>query len=173
VNDLDNDWARSQVEAAADSSLSPSDAARFREAMAGDESLRQQLQRSLRLKRDLEQLRTTAVPRGLLRKLLGIPAASAARRPVGHGGRLVAASVGVVVAAAAIALLLPPNPPQPSVDEQARAVADFELAMSYLRESTEIANSEVTAALGDGLRRALHASRDTPKDEQPTPGTGD
>jgi hypothetical protein len=43
---------------------------------------------------------------------------------------------------------------------QARAVSDFETAMTYLHRSAAIAGTEVTAAVGGGLRDALTVGRD-------------
>ena len=173
MKDLNSEWARSQIEAAAEGSLSPGDRARFAEAMAADASLERAVRQAKRVQLDLARMRASRVPPGLWRSLLAIPrtASEPAARPMRRP--LIAAGVGAALAAVALTLLLKPTSPSPSTEEQARAVADFELAMSYLQESTEIARTELTTALGGALQRALAGNRDATRDERSRSNTGD
>jgi hypothetical protein len=82
---------------------------------------------------------------------------------------LVPAAALAVAAVAAIALTAlletprtPPVAPAVSPGAQAQAVADFAVAMTYLRRSAEIASTDVTTA----VRGALPGGRDTARDNE-------
>lgn len=162
MNDLDNHWAWSQVEAMADRSLDAASARRMRAAMAKDAELREAVERAGALRHELARLRHVPVPSGQRRRLLNIArGARASRGPALRRAAPIAFAMAVAAAAAAIglsALLQRPSPPAPT--PQAQALADFETAMAYLQRSAAIAGDEVTTAVGGGLRDALAVSRD-------------
>lgn len=161
MSDLENQWAWSQVEAMADASLAAGDERRMRAAMAGDPELRKAVGRAVSLRRELARLGRAAPPRGLARRLLRLPADGVAPRserrspPVLAFG--IAAAAAVAVAAGVVVLLASPQRAAGPTESHA-AVENFRVAMTYLQHSTAFAGTEVSAALGDGLRDALAIS---------------
>jgi len=117
-----------------------------------DKRTRRALARAIRVK----------PPRGLLRKLLSIPAQSPTTRATAgwHWVAAPAALAGIAV----VAFLLAPalEQPEPSPEElvAAAAVRDFTVAMAYLQRSAEIADRHTRDQIGDGLVDALALSRD-------------
>jgi hypothetical protein len=172
VNELDDQWAWSQVEAMADGTLPHADAKRMRVAMGADAGLREAVERAAALRERLRRLDRNRVPSSLLRRLLAIPRNSrrvGSRRLTGLGA---AAALGVAAAsAAAVVIFLDPmhTGPRVPVGEQAEAAADFAVAMTYLQRSATLARTETAAAVGTGLRDAFAVSRDAMRGEQPQP----
>jgi hypothetical protein len=172
VNDLDNQWAWSQVEAMADRSLDAASARRMRAAMAKDAELRKAVEGAAALRYELARLARVPVPPAQRRRLLSI--ANGTR--VSPVGRTLWRTVPIAAATAAAAaiglstLLHRPSPPVPSA--QARAVSDFETAMTYLHRSAVVAATEVTTAVGGGMRDALAVSRDAMQQKKQEPKNG-
>jgi anti-sigma factor RsiW len=152
--DLNGEWARTQLEAWADGSLSGDNRERMAAALVADPKLRSAAERAVAVHRALRASSPPPMPAGLRRRLLAIPAGS---RNVWRTFALpVAASVAAVFA---VAMWLRPEPP-PQVDPRVAAVAqDLETAMRYLQKSARITENEVTNALGSGLRDAVDATR--------------
>jgi hypothetical protein len=110
----------------------------------------------------LRGLRADPVPLSLGQRLLRIPRGA---RPA-HGRRATAvalvAGLGLASATAivAIALLAPaPQTREPTLEAQDRAVAEFAVAMTYLRHSVAIAENESTAAVRGALAADARAAR--------------
>ncbi len=153
--DLNEEWARSQLEAWADGSLPGEGRERMAAALAADPKLRAAAERAVAVQRALRASSPARMPAGLRRRLLAIPAGSS---NVWRGLALPAAAS---VAAALVAVVwLWPEPPSPQEDPRVAAVAqDLELAMRYLQKSARITENEVANALGSGLREAVDATR--------------
>ena len=150
--DLNDEWARTQLEAWVDGSLEGESRARMAAAM----------QRALRA------LPREPVPRGLRRRLLAISRRSAgARRSFLLPAMASAAAAAVAVVA--VAVWLRPDTPAP-LDERAAAIQEFETAMRYLQKSARTTQGRVTSAVGVGLRDAFAATRQAL--EQDTEETG-
>lgn len=157
MTELDRTWARSQVEAMADGTLSAAAEERMQAAMARDPALADEVAAARALRDQLRQLGAVPVPRGLWWRLWRIPAPE----------RRMRASIWMpagVLATAAVVMLganLYMGGAQPTVDEEARAAAvqDFAIAMAYLQKSAVMARNEVNEAVGSGVLRALAASR--------------
>jgi ferric-dicitrate binding protein FerR (iron transport regulator) len=153
--DLNGEWARSQIEAWADGSLTEANRERLRAALQRDPQLRAAAERAAAVHRALREAAPAALPRGLRRRLLAIPA-----RP----GRAVWPRFALPVAAGVAALAVAvwwQRPIEPTLDERVAAIADFELAMQYLHESARFTESEVTGAVGSGLQDAWTQSRES------------
>jgi hypothetical protein len=127
---------------------------RMRAALARDPDLRAAAERAAAVHRALRERHAVPMPRGLRRRLLGIPAPRARRAPFW----LVPAGALAGAAAVAIAVWLA-RESAPPPDERVAALAEFELAMQYLNKSARITQREVTGAVGNGLRNAWVASR--------------
>jgi anti-sigma factor RsiW len=154
--DLNGEWARSQIEAWVDGSLSGANRERMRAALERDPRLRAAAERAAAVRRTLRETPPAPLPRGLRRNLLAIPA------PRAHmAWPRFALPVAVAVAVLAVALWWQ-QPVAPPLDEQrVAAIADFELAMSYLHKSARLTGNEVTGALGSGLQDAWTLSRES------------
>ena len=152
--DLSEEWARSQLEAWADGSLSGDSRERMAAALAADPRLRAAAERAVAVRRALRASPSAPMPGGLRRRLLAIPAGSVSV------WRTFALPVAAAAAAAFVAIVwLRPEPP-PQQDPRVAAVAqDLETAMRYLQKSARITENEVTNAVGSGLRDAVDATR--------------
>jgi hypothetical protein len=151
--DLNHEWARTQLEAWADDSLTGDNRERMATALAADPRLRAAAERARALRRALRASSRAPLPAGLRRRLLAIPG-----RSVWPGVALPAAAA-VALAVVAAATWLRPSPP-PEADQRVVAVQEFELAMRYLQKSARVTQGEVTNAVGASLRDALAASRE-------------
>jgi hypothetical protein len=155
--DLSEEWARTQLEAWADGSLTGESRARMDAAIAADPLLAAAAERAVAVHRALGASPRPPMPRGLRRRLLEIPG----RSPPARRAFLLpaAASAAVAVVAVAVAVWLEPRVPEPP-DPRALAAQEFELAMRYLQKSARSTQGQVTSAVGTGLRDALAASRE-------------
>ena len=148
--DLNEEWAKTQLEAWADGSLTRENRERMAAALAANPALRAAAERAVAVHRALRTLPRAPMPSGLRKRLLAIPAGS---RSV---WRPFALPVAAAVAAALVAVVwLQPEPPQPVDPRVAAAAQDLETAMRYLQRSARITENEVTSALGAGLRDAV------------------
>ena len=157
--DLNEEWAWTQLEAWADGSLTGENRARMAAAIAADPRLKGAAERAVAVRHALRASPPEALPPGLRRRLLAIPA----RAPHARSFALPAfASAAAAVAVVAGVLWLRPDVPAPApVDPRAVAAAqDFETAMRYLQKSARITQGHVTRAVGTGLRGAVVVSRD-------------
>ena len=152
--DLSGEWARSQIEAWADGSLTEANRERMRAALQRDPRLRAAAERAVAVHRALCKPVPASLPCGLRRRLLAIPA-----RP-GRVWPRFALPVAAGVAALAVAVWWQ-RPVVPPPDERVAAIADFELAMQYLHESARFTQSEVAGAVGSGLQDAWTVSRES------------
>jgi len=159
----------------ADGTLTRDERRRLRNAMAADPQLRRAVDDAVALRRELGHLARVPVPHALSRRLLGIanglPHGPAQRVPSVAWSVGLAAAAAVAVAGVAFMLLRPaPEPQRKPVaarsDDRDEAVQQFEIAMAYLRRSATIASTEVTTAVGGGLRDALSASREKSRDQK-------
>jgi hypothetical protein len=151
---LSEEWARSQLEAWTDGSLMGENRRRMAAALAVDPTLRAAAERSAAVQRALRSSRPPRLPAGLRRRLLAIPG-----RSIWSSFALPVAA-GVAVAIVAAVVVLRPVPPPPVEDPRAVAIQEFELAMRYLQKSARMTQTEVTSAVGAGLRDAVAASRE-------------
>jgi len=156
--DLNGEWARTQLEAWADGSLTGESRARVDAAIAADPRLERAAERAVAVHRALRESRPEPMPRGLRRRLLAIPGQSPHSRSFALPAFASAAAAAAVVAAV---LLLQPEPPPPVDPKVAAAAEDFETAMRYLHKSARITQGHVTGAVGTGLRDAFVVSRET------------
>ena len=153
--DLNDEWARSQVEAWADGSLTGESRDRMAAALAADGKLRAAVERAAAVRRALRRATPEPLPAGLRRRLLAIPSESL--RP----SFVLPVAAGAAVAIAAAVIWLRPAPPQVVVEDQrVVAVQEFEVAMRYLQKSARITQGEVSTAVGASVRDALAASRE-------------
>jgi hypothetical protein len=154
--DLNDEWAKSQLEAWADGSLTGESRERMVAALAADPRLRAAAERAVAVHRALRASSPPApMPAGLRRRLLAIPGGSS--KNVWRGFALPVAA-GVAAAVVAVVWLRPEPPPQE--DPRVAAVArDLETAMRYLHKSARITENGVTNAVGSGLRDAVAATR--------------
>jgi hypothetical protein len=152
--DLNEEWARTQLEAWADGSLTRESRERMAAALAASASLRAAAERALAVRRALRVAVREPMPGGLRRRLLAIPAG---RNNIWRPFALpVAASLAAALAAA---VWLRPEPP-PQVDPRVAAVAqELEVAMRYLHKSARITQDQVTNAVGSGFRDAVAVTR--------------
>lgn len=155
--DLSEEWARTQLEARADGSLTGENRARMAAAIAADPLLAAAAERAIAVHRALRVSPSAAMPPGLRRRLFAIPGRS---RTVKRTFWLPAtASAAVAIAAVAVTVWLRPGAPE-AADPRALAAQELELAMHYLQKSARITQVRVTSAVGTGLRDALAASRE-------------
>jgi len=156
--DLSEEWAWTQLEAWADGSLTGESRARMAAAIAADPRLMAAAERAVAVHRALGAAPPRAMPSGLRRRLLAIPAqAPRARRSYFVPALASAAAAAAIVATA---LWLRPELPPPVDPRVAAATQDFETAMRYLQKSARITEGHVTGAVGTGLRDAFAASRE-------------
>ena len=156
MTDLNDEWARTQLEAWADGSLEGESRARMAAAIAADPQLAAAADRAAAVQRGLRAQPHEAMPAGLRRRLLAIPGRSAAAPRSFFWPAMVSAAAAVAVVG--VALWFVPAPPLPP-DERAAAVQELEVAMRYLQKSARITQGQVTSAVGGGLRDALAATR--------------
>lgn len=171
MSDIENQWAWGQVEAAADGTLTSAERRRMRAAIDRDDRLREAVARATTLRRALQRLPSDPVPSSLRQRLLRIP--RGARPAHAPRSRTVALVTGLGLAAAAaiaaIVLLLPaPTTRDTASAKQDQAVAEFGVAMTYLRHSVSVAGSESTEA----VRGAL-ADGGSARGPRPEPNNGD
>jgi hypothetical protein len=153
--DLNGEWARSQLEAWADDSLTEANRERMRAVLQRDPHLRAAAERAAAVHRALREAAPAPLPRGLRRRLLAIPA------PRGRVWPRFALPVAAGVAALAVAVWWPRPVEEPPRDERVAALADFELAMHYIHRSARLTRTEVTGAVGSGLQGAWAQSRES------------
>jgi len=161
MTELDRAWARTQVEAMADRSLSPEAERRMRALMASDPELAAEVERAAMLRQSLRALVRRPAPKGQFRRLWQIPTAD---RP--RAAYWAPASVLATVAAVAVAIGIFRIGPGPSPDDLAReqAMQDFAIAMAYLQKSATMASNEVNEAVGIGVLDAWSIGRGTIRD---------
>jgi ferric-dicitrate binding protein FerR (iron transport regulator) len=156
--DLNSEWARTQLEAWADGTLTSESRARMEALIAADPRLERAAERAAAVHRALRASRPEPMPRGLRRRLLAIPGQSPRR----HWFVLPAfASAAAAAAVVAAVLWLSPEPPPPALVDP-RVVAakqDLETAMRYLQRSAVVTQGHVTNAVGTGVRATFAASR--------------
>ena len=167
MTELDRNWARSQVEAMADGSLTADAERRMRTLMNCDPDIRAQVERARALRLELRALASRRAPQGLARKLWQIPAAD---RPRGYFWAPATAVASIAVVAITAALLLYDPGPSPEQLAQEAAVQDFALVVAYLQKSAMVARNEVNEAVGYGVADALATSRGLM--ERPVGATG-
>jgi anti-sigma factor RsiW len=152
--DLNGEWARSQIEAWADGSLTDANRERMRAALQRDPRLRAAAERAAAVHRALREAAPAPLPRGLRRRLLAIPARRGSVWP------RFALPVAAGVAALAVAVWWQ-RPVEPTLEERVAAVAELELAMHYIHKSARLTRSEVTGAVDSGLQGAWTLSRES------------
>ena len=155
ARDLNEEWARTQLEAWADGSLTRDNRERMAAALAASASLRAAAERAIAVRSALRVAAPEPMPAGLRRRLLAIPAGPKnVWRPFALP---IAASLAAALAAA---VWLQPEPPPP-VDPRVAAVAqELEVAMRYLHKSARITQDQVTNAVGSGFRDAVAVTRE-------------
>lgn len=173
MNDIDQQWAWSQVEAMADGSLPREDRRRMRAAMASDRRLHDAVERAIGLRRGLHDLGRAQVPLALRRRLLEIPSRERGRLPKQRAALWLPAAGAAAVVAVAAAVIVATRPEPVPRDQQVAALRELQTAMFYLNRSTAVAREEVTQAVQNGLREALEASRDALRDTEPQGENGD
>ena len=156
--DLNEEWARTQLEAWADGSLTGESRARMDAAIAADPLLAAAAERAVAVQRALRESAPVSMPRGLRGRLLAIPGqAPRARRSFFVPALASAAAAAAIVA---VALWLRPEPPTPLVDPQVAAVTqEVEIAMRYLQKTASITQRHVTSAVGTGFGDAFTVTR--------------
>jgi anti-sigma factor RsiW len=167
--DLNEEWARTQLEAWADGSLTGESRARMDAAIAADPRLEAAAERAVAVQRALRETSPVSMPRGLRGRLLAIPS----RAPRARRSFFVPALVSAAAAAAvvAVALWLRPEPPAPVDPRVAAVTQDVETALRYLQKSASITQGHVTSAVGTGLGDALAVTREAlEKDTEETGG---
>lgn len=153
--DLNREWARSQIEAWADGSLAGESLERMNTVLAGDARLRAAAERAVAVRDALRASAAERMPAGLRYRLLAIPG----RQPRStYWWALPAAATAAAIVA--VVLVLGPTAPPP-IDQRVAAVQDFELAMHYLQKSARFTQSEVTDVVGSGLQGAWTLSRES------------
>ena len=155
--DLNGEWARTQLEAWADGSLTDESRVRMDAAIAADPRLKGAADRAVAVHRALRASRPESMPPGLRRRLLAIPGRSPRTRSFALPAFASVAAAAIVAAV----LWLRPEPPAPVDPQVAAAAQDFETAMRYLQKSARITQGHVTGAVGTGLRDAFVMSRET------------
>lgn len=150
--DLNREWAESQLEAWADGSLTGANRERLQALLASDTRLKAAAARAVAVRRAL-RASAAPMPRGLRRRLLAIPGGAFGSWPL-----LAVPATAFAIAIVGVTLLRPAAPPPPP-DPRVAAVQEFELAMRYLQKSARVTETEVTTAVGAGLRDALVTSR--------------
>jgi hypothetical protein len=143
----------------------------MRAAIDRDDRLGEAVARAATLRRALRRLRAEPVPSSLWHRLLRVPrVARPAHAPRSRTVALVT-GLGLAVAAAiaAIVLLLPaPTPRETASAKHDQAVAQFGVAMTYLRHSVSVAGGESTEAV-----RAALADAGSARGPGPEPSNGD
>ena len=156
--DLNDEWARTQLEAWADGSLTGESRVRMEAAIAADPLLAAAAERALAVQRALRESPAVAMPRGLRSRLLAIPGQAPRARRSFFVPALVSAAAAAVVA---VALWLRPEPPAPQIDPQVAAVArEVEIAMRYLQKTASITQGHVSSAVGTGFGDAFTVTRE-------------
>ena len=155
--DLNGEWARTQLEAWVDGSLTGESRARMDAAIAADPRLKSAADRAVAVHRALRASRPESMPPGLRRRLLAIPGRAPRTRSFAWPAFASVAAAAIVAAV----LWLRPEPPAPVDPQVAAAAQDFETAMRYLQKSARITQGHVTGAVGTGLRDAFVMSRET------------
>jgi len=157
--DLNDEWARTQLEAWADGSLTGEGRVRMEAAIATDPSLKAAAERAVAVQRALREPAAVQMPRGLRGRLLAIPGQAPRARRSFFLPAL--ASAAAVVAVVVVALWLRPEPPAPQVDPQVAAVTqDVEIAMRYLQKTASITQRHVTSAVGTGFGDVFTVTRE-------------
>lgn len=156
MTDLDRAWARTQVEAMADGTLSPESERRMRALVNCDPELRAQVERAKVLRRELRALRDIAVPAGLGKRLWRIPAGHRARPTLWLPSLALASLAAVAVVAG---LFRAGSGPTPEELAQTEAVEDFTIVVAYLQKSALMARNEVNEAVGSTMLDVLAMSR--------------
>ena len=166
--ELNEEWARTQLEAWADDSLTGESRARMEAVIAADPLLAAAAERAVAVRRALRESAPVSMPRGLRGRLLAIPG----QAPRARRSFLVPALVSAAAAAVAVALWFRPEPPTPPVDPQVAAVTqDVEIAMRYLQKTASITQRHVTSAVGTGFSDAFTVTREAlEKDIEETGG---
>jgi anti-sigma factor RsiW len=155
--DLNEEWARTQLEAWADGSLTGESRARMEAAIAADPLLAAAAERAVAVHRALRESAAVSMPRGLRGRLLAIPSqAPRARRSFFVPALVSAAAAAAVVA---VALWMRPEPPTPVDPRVAAVTQEVETAMRYLQKTASITQGHVTSAVGTGLGDALAVTR--------------
>ena len=155
--DLSGEWARTQLEAWADGSLTGESRARMAAAIAADPRLAAAAERAVAVQRALRASPPAPMPPGLRRRLLAIPSRSPRTRRTFFVPAL--ASAAAAVAVVAVALWLTPELAAPIDPRAVAAAQELETAMRYLQRSARVTR-HVTSAVGTGLRDALAVSRE-------------
>ena len=155
---LNEEWARTQLEAWADGSLTGESRARMAAAIATDPRLRAAAERAAAVRRALREPEAVSMPRGLRGRLLAIPGqAPRARRSLFVPALVSAGAAAAVVAAV---LWLTPQPPA-RVDPRVAAVTqDVETALRYLQKTASITQGHVSSAVGSGFGDAFTVTRE-------------
>ena len=169
--DLDEEWARTQLEAWADGSLTGESRARMDTAIATDPRLKAAAERAVAVRRTLREPDGLSMPRGLRGRLLAIPGqAPRARRSFFVPALVSAAAAAAVVAAA---LWLRPEPPAPVDPRVAAVTQDVETALRYLQKTASITQGHVSSAVGSGFGDAFTVTREAlEKGTEQTGGEG-
>jgi anti-sigma factor RsiW len=156
MTELDHRWARLQIEAMADGSLSPGATRRMRALLNRDPDLARQLDCAIALRRQLRRLADTPVPRGLARRLWRIPSVDRGSRNFWLPATAVAG-----IASLTLALGLFFFQPGPSSEQLAREAAaeDFAIVVAYLQKSVLLARNELNETVGTEMMDALAMSR--------------
>jgi len=156
--DLNEEWARTQLEAWADGSLTGESRARMAAAIATDPRLKAAAERAAAVRRALREPEAVSMPRGLRGRLLAIPGqAPRARRSLFVPALVSAGAAAAVVAAV---LWLTPQPPA-RVDPRVAAVTqDVETALRYLQKTASITQGHVSSAVGSGFGDAFTVTRE-------------
>ena len=156
--DLDEEWARTQLEAWADGSLTGESRARMDAAIATDPRLKAAAERAVAVQRALRESPAESMPRGLRGRLLAIPGqAPRARRSFFVPALVSAAAAAAVVAAV---LWLKPEPPAPVDPRVAAVTRDVETALRYLQKTASITQGHVSSAVGTGFGDAFTVTRE-------------
>jgi len=167
--DLNEEWARTQLEAWADGSLTGEGRARMDAAIATDPRLKAAAERAVAVRRALRESSAESMPRGLRGRLLAIPGRAPRARRSLFGPALVSAAAAAAVVAAALWLM--PGPPAPVDPRVAAVTQDVETALRYLQQSTAITQGHVSSAVSTGFGDAFAVTREAL--EKSTEQTGD
>jgi len=156
--DMNEEWARTQLEAWADGTLTGESRARMAAAIAADPRLEAAAERAAAVRRALRESEAVSMPRGLRGRLLAIPG----QAPRAGRSFFVPALVSAAAAAAVVSavLWLRPEPPA-SVDPRVAAVTqDVETALRYLQKTASITQGHVSSAVGTGFGDAFTVTRE-------------
>ena len=153
--DLNGEWAQSQLEAWADGSLTGANLERMNAALQGDARLRAAAVRAVAVRRALRDPSGAPLSAGLRLRLLAIPG-----KPF-RSWHLALPAAASALAIIGVAFLLWPAASPPPPDPRVVAIQEFDLAMHYLQKSARMTESGVTIAVGTGLREALTTSRES------------